>query len=94
VLDAEHIGISGQGGVTATLQTNVTHTKQELGTGEFAVAIETTTPGAFERYFQKQGTTTARKTFAGDDHESVVVTYPGSREAYLVRHTLGLEVGS
>jgi hypothetical protein len=94
VLDAGDVSVSGKSGVTATLRTNVTHTERELGRGEFAVAIETKTPEPFERHFEDQGATTTRRTFAGDEFASVVATYPGTRDGYLVRHNLGLEVGS
>lgn len=94
VLNTGHRTVSGQGGVTTTLQTNVSHAEYDLGTGEFAVAIETETPAAFERYFETQGATTERRTFPGDERESVVANYPGQRQAYLVVHDLQLEVHS
>jgi len=92
VLGAASGSVGGQGGVTATVQTNVTHEREALGTGTFAVAIETETPGPFERYFEEQGATVTRETFDGDAHESVVAEYPGERTGYLVVHDVGLEV--
>jgi monoamine oxidase len=68
------------------------HTEYDLGTGEFAVAIETATPGPFERYFEEQNASTNRRTFAGDEHASVVAHYPGDRQGYLVVHDLSMEV--
>jgi hypothetical protein len=92
VLNASGTGISGQGGVRATLETNVSHARTDLGTGKYAVALETRTPEPFERYFRAQNATVMRRTFAGDRHESVVARYPGMREGYVVVHDLGLEV--
>lgn len=93
-VNAEHVAVGGRGGVTTTLRTNVSHERTDLGVGEFAVAVETETPEAFERYFERHGATTERHTFAGDEMESVVATYPGQRQAYLVVHDLDLEVHS
>ena len=91
VLDAGHVAVAGRDS-RATLETDVSHTDHELGPGEYAVAIETATPGPLERYFERQNATTTRRTFAGDDHESVVARYPGTRDGYLVIHDLNLEV--
>jgi len=94
VLNAGNATVGGTGGVSATLHTNVSHDRRGLGTARFAVAIETATPGPFERYFRGQNATTDRRTFAGDSHESVVARYPGERMGYLVVHDLSLEVNS
>lgn len=91
VLGADHVTVSGKTSRTA-LETNVSHTDRELGPGEYAVAIETDAPGPLERYFADQNATTTRRTFAGDNHESVVAHYPGTRDGYLVVHDLNLEV--
>lgn len=93
-LNAGHVAVGGTGGVTTTLRIDPTHTEYDLGTGTFAVAIETETPGPFERYFERENATTERQTFAGDEHPSVVARYPGDRQGYLVVHDLSLEVGS
>ncbi len=92
VLDTDHVAVGGQGGVTATLQSNITHDRTELGRGEFAVAIETKTPRPFERYFEAQGATTTRETFSSDEYESVVATFPDERTGYLVVHEANMEV--
>ena len=93
VLNAGLVSVGGTGGVTTTLRIDPSHTEYDLGTGEFAVAIETPTPGPFERYFTDRNARTTRRTFPGDEHESVVAQYPGDRQAYLVVHDLSLEVG-
>lgn len=92
VLGADHASVGGRGGVTATLHSNVSHDRTELGRGDFAVAIETRTPEPFERYFAEQNATTTRTRFAGDEYESVVATFPGERTGYLVVHEVDLEV--
>jgi len=70
----------------------VSHTRTDLGTGEFVVAVETATPGPFERYFEGQNASVSRADFDGDGVESVVAEYPGQRRGYLVVHDLSLEV--
>jgi hypothetical protein len=92
VLEAGDVAVSGSGHTTVTLDTNVTHDRRDLGRGEYAVAIETTTPGPFERHFEAQNATTARRDLDGDGTESVVATYPGIRRGFLATHTLALEV--
>jgi hypothetical protein len=92
VLNAGRVSLSGGDGVTATIRTNVTHDRQELGVGNFAVAIETKTPAPFRRFLTSHGATVKSRTFSGDTTESVVATYSGVREGYLAIHNLRLEV--
>jgi hypothetical protein len=92
VLSAGHVAVGGAGSVRRTLRIDPTHTEYDLGTGKFSVAIETETPGPFERHFEAQNATTERRLFPGDDRESVVAEYPGDRQGYLVVHDLALEV--
>jgi len=92
VVGEGHTTVAGRGGIRTTLRTNVEHTASELGVGEYAVAIETATPGAFERYFERVGAETDRRTFGDDQFVSVVARFPGEREGYLVRHELNLEI--
>jgi hypothetical protein len=86
--------ISGGSGVTATVRTNVSHDRRALGTANFSVAIETTTPAPFRRHFTAQGARVTTRSFAGDEHTSVVAAYPGLRQGYLVVHDLNLEVSN
>jgi hypothetical protein len=79
--------------VSVRLTVDVTHDRTTLGTDSYAVAIETATPAAFERYFESEGAAVTRRDFDGDGVASVVATYPGSRKTHLVVHRLGLEVG-
>lgn len=93
VLDANGTGsITTDRATTLSLATNVTHERQDLGNEEFAIAIETDAPGAWERYFERIGADVERKSFEGDAHGSVVARFDGARTGYLVRHTLDLEV--
>lgn len=96
VVSAPKLNGSGQavaGAGQATLRTDVSHDRTALGTGTFGVAIESETPAAFERYFEREGVPTTRRDFDGDGVDSVVAAYPGTRRGYLVVHDLGLEVG-
>lgn len=85
-------GAVGGTDVRATLRTDVTHTRTTLGNGTYRVAIETVTPGPFERYFADRGATVRRADLDGDGLQSVVASYHGERRAYLVIHDLQLEV--
>ncbi|MFB6308785.1 MAG: type IV pilin [Haloarculaceae archaeon] len=92
-LGGRGIGISGSGGVTATLRTNVTHDRTRLGNDTYRVAIETTATDALARAFERHNATTTTRDFDGDGVESVVARYHGNRTAYLVVHDMRLEVG-
>ena len=93
VLDSGNRAIDGGGGVTVPLRTNVSHARTDLGNGHFGVAIETRTPGPFERFARSRNATVSRTDFDGDGIPSVVASYPGQRQGYLVTHNLLLEVG-
>ncbi|MEF8785818.1 MAG: type IV pilin [Haloarculaceae archaeon] len=92
VLSAGDTAVSGSGGSTVHLQTNVSHDRRDLGPGRYEVAIETTAHGAFEEYFAGQNASTASRDIDGDGIESMVATYDGTRRGYLVTHNLSLEV--
>lgn len=91
-LESGHVAVGGEGGTTASLRTNVSHDRTDLGRGHYGVAIETETPRPFERYFADQNASVSRSDIDGDGTESVVATYPGKRRGYLVVHNLSLEV--
>lgn len=85
--------IRSSGGSSVVLETDVTHARTDLGNGTYRVAVETTTPGAWERYFDRQGATvTERRDIDDDGITSVVARFPGERVAFLVVHDLRLEV--
>lgn len=78
--------------VRATVRTNVEHRREHLGNGSYRIAVETSTPGVWERYFRRQNATTTRQSFDDDGVASVVARYPGERVGYLVYHDLHAEV--
>lgn len=86
--------VSGSGGVQTTIRTNVTHERERLGTGEYAVAIETETPGPFVRYYEKRNATVEMRDIDGDGIVSAVIRFEGDRTTYLVVHSLAVEVGN
>ena len=94
VLNASGTTSVGGQSVTATLRTDTSHERRELGKGEYRLAVETATPGAWEAYFANEDASVDRRTFAGDDHPSVVAAFPGERTGYLVVHDARLEVAT
>jgi len=84
--------IAATGGGSALVRTDVSHDRTDLGTGAYRIAIETATPGAWERHFRDRNATVTTRRFAGDDEPSVVARFPGERVAYLVVHDMRLEV--
>ncbi|WP_128477505.1 DUF7289 family protein [Halorussus pelagicus] len=86
------VAVSGSGGASVSLRTTVSHERTNLGNGTYRVAVETATPSAWRRYFERQNATVTARDFDGDGVESVVAAYPGERVGYLVVHRMGLEV--
>jgi hypothetical protein len=84
--------VSGSGATRVTLKTNTSHDRRPLGDGQYRLAVETATPGAWEAYFAAVGAETTRREFDDDGVPSVVATFPGERTAYLVVHDSRLEV--
>jgi hypothetical protein len=89
VVDASDTVLDGE--TTATLSTNITHRRYHRSGSGFAVAIETRTPGPFERYFEALGATTTRES--DDGVPTVVARFPTAREVYVFVHRIELEVG-
>jgi hypothetical protein len=86
------VAVSGSGGASVGLRTRVTHERTDLGTGTYRVAVETATPDAWRRYFERRNATVTTRDFDDDGVESVVAAYPGERVGYLVVHEMRLEV--
>ncbi|USZ69222.1 hypothetical protein NGM10_05640 [Halorussus salilacus] len=84
--------VSATGGGSALVRTEVTHHRERLGNETFRVAVETSTPGAWERHFRDENATVTTRDFDGDGVDSVVAEFPGERVAYLVVHDMRLEV--
>ncbi|MFQ3320287.1 MAG: hypothetical protein ACI8UR_000436 [Natronomonas sp.] len=82
-------GVSGSGGVTASVETDVGHDRRRLGDATFTVAIETAVPAAWERWLTEHGADVERR---GGNPPTVVATFEGDRTGYLVVHDLRAEV--
>lgn len=93
-LDTDHVGVGGGGPRPLELRTDVTHERERLGTGRYRIAVETSTPGPWKRFFADRGATieATDRQFPGDRESSVVARIGGDRTAYLVTHDLRLEV--
>jgi len=91
ILDASEVAVDGAG--TVALRTNVTHDRRQLSGQGYAVAVETRTPGVWERWFDDMGAPTTRRSFDDDDVPSVVAQFSGVRDVYVFVHDLNLEVG-
>ncbi|KZN22950.1 hypothetical protein A4G99_17880 [Haladaptatus sp. R4] len=91
-LDASRKTVVSTSGESALVRTNVTHNRTTLGNGTYRIAIETRTPGAWRRYFERQNATTTVRDLDDDGIQSVVAKYPGRRFAYLVVHDMRTEV--
>mgnify|MGYP006285234297 CR=1 FL=1 len=84
--------VSGTGGVTARLRTNVTHSHESLASDDYRLAIETATPEPMRRHFGERGAETTVVDIDGDGVPSVVAGVDGQQELELVVHDVRLEV--
>lgn len=82
--------VSGTGGVTATVETDVSHSRRDLGVATFTLEVETAAPGAWARALRRRGATV---DVDPGDPPTVVATFEGDRQGYLVVHDLDAEVG-
>ncbi|QIO22047.1 type IV pilin [Haloarcula sp. JP-L23] len=86
--------VSGTGGVTALLRTNVTHDHERLASADYGIAVETATPGPLARYFRRVGARTSVSDIDGDGVPSVVANVDGQQTLHLVVHEMHTEVAS
>lgn len=91
-LGADDVARAGNGPTSLSLRTNVSHARRDLGTGRYAVAIESSAPDSFARYFRSHNATVGLRDFDDDGVQSVVAVYPHVRQGYLAVHNLSLEV--
>lgn len=77
---------------TLELTTDVSHDARRRPRGEWTIAVETTTPVPFERFFESRGAGVHRADLDGDGVDSVVAAFASSRRLLVVVHRLGLEV--
>jgi hypothetical protein len=81
--------VSGTGGVTATVRTDVSHDRRPLGDATVTLALETATPAAWERAFETLGATVTTRP---GTPPTVEATFPGERTGHLVVHDLDAAV--
>ncbi len=81
-------GLGGGAELRATATRNVT----TLPTDSYTVAVETATPDAWERSFERQGFGTTRTDFDDDGIPSVVATVPDERTFAVARYNLTVVV--
>jgi hypothetical protein len=91
VLGAERAALDGPASVT--LRTNVSHSRRHRAVDGVSLAVETETPGVWERRFEAMGATTSRQSVDGDGVPSVVARFPDVEDVYVFRDDLDLEVG-
>jgi hypothetical protein len=92
-VNASGTSVAGRGGVSVPLTTRVRHERTALPPGRYRLAVETRTPDAWRRYFERRGANTTVREFDDDGVPSVVADLGSVEDAYLVVHDLGLEVG-
>ena len=80
--------VGGSDPVSVTVRTNATHEYRTFEEDRYAVAIETATPGAWDRAFAAAGLERSRRDFDGDGVPSVVVSVPESVVVDLAVHDL------
>ena len=80
--------VSGSSPVSVTVRTNATHEYRTLEASQYAVAVETATPGAWERAFATVGFEISRRDFDDDGVPSVVEAVPEPVVVDLAVHDL------
>jgi hypothetical protein len=80
--------VGGSDPTAVTVRTNATHAYRTFETGPYAVAVETATPGAWERAFGAAGLATTRRDFDEDGLPSVVGRVPRPVAVDLAVHDL------
>lgn len=89
-LGADRVTVEGP--ATVALRTNVSHSRSHHAGRGFGLAVETETPGVWERQFEAMGATTSRRAFDDDDVPSVVGRFGAVEDVYVFVDDLGLEV--
>jgi len=91
-LDERGAAVSGSGGVTARLRTNVTHNRTAFPRADYRIAVETATPDPLVRHLRERGLATNTTDIDGDGVPSVVASVEGQQELQLVVHRTNTEV--
>jgi flagellin-like protein len=80
--------VGGSSPVSVTVRTNATHEYRAFEESQYAIAVETTTPKAWERAFATAGVELSRRDFDEDGVPSVVATVPDPVTVDLAIHDL------
>lgn len=80
--------VSGAGAKELVAETNASHEYRSLAPSQYALAVETATPSAWERTFERTGARTSRRDFDDDGVVSVVATFDGELAVDLAIHEL------
>lgn len=91
---APNLSISTGTGTRVGLRTTVAHDRTDLGERRVRVAVETDYPRPWAEYFRRQNATVLdrSRSLDGDGIDSVVASFAGERQTYLVVHDAELEV--
>ncbi|WP_020222945.1 DUF7289 family protein, partial [Halarchaeum acidiphilum] len=93
VVDGE-LDVSGRGpGIR--IRTNATGTRDALAGGTYRLAVETSTPEAFARYYERHasgGRVLGERDYDGDGVSSVVIGFPPAARAYVLTHDVEVAV--
>jgi flagellin-like protein len=87
-----NVSLAATGGASYTLRSNVSHHRRNLGRETYRVAVETTSPAAWKRQFERANATVYERDIDDDGVPSVVADFEGSRTAYLVVHEVEVSV--
>jgi len=84
--------VDGAPSTRVSLVGDTTVTRQRLPPGEYSLAVETSTPEAWERTLSAHNATVTRTGDDGDGTATVVATFPPNRRLDLVVRRIRLEV--
>lgn len=93
-VEAPELAVSTTAAARIGLRSTVTHRRRDLGERRVRVAVETEYPRPWVAYFRRQNATVVdrQRALDGDDVDSVVVEFEGTRRTYLVVHRADVEV--
>lgn len=93
-IEADQTVLAGPDKTTLNMQTAVDYNRQKVDHQQFYLGIETQHPQAWEQYLKELDATvvTTSAHFDDDQHESVIVTFNGSRTVEIIDYTIDLEV--
>ena len=94
VVDAGSTTVSGTGGVDVAIDGTVDHDRERLANDTTELAIETPTPTAWELALEDTPATvvTTQRRYDGDEHPSVVISFPTERDWYLLTYEAEVEL--